>query len=308
MIGMRKLATYLLGAALLSAIGLEVGVRAAGYVDFPLYDLSDDIKYIPRAQQAGKFENLNDWYFNDKNMPVQDAWNPSGATNVLLIGNSIVMGGNPYKQADKLVSQVQDRLGAGKKVWPIAAGGWSQPNEIAYLRRHPELAEKTDYVAWEYMVGGLSFVSLWRGDYVFPTQKPVCAACYVFRRYVLPRYLPGVLQSELPPMGVPEDVNLHEFDRELTALLKTANPARPGFLWLFPDMKQFQAARRGENWLPERPKIEDLAKRHGLRIVDVASNSEWREDFYRDGVHPNLEGNKVLGSILAAEIAKDYAR
>jgi hypothetical protein len=250
--------------------------------------------------------NENDWYFNDKSMPVKETWKPDRGANILLIGNSIVMGGNPYKQSDKLVSRIQGRLDADKKVWPIAAGGWSQPNEIAYLKRHPELARENNYLAWEYMPGGLSFISSWRGEYVFPTQRPFYATWYFLRRYVLPRFMPSALQSELPPMGAAEDANLSEFDQELEALVGKTNAERPGILWLFPALDQLRAARRGEAWLPERPKIEELAKRHRLRIVDVAAKTEWREDLYRDGVHPNVEGNRVLGSILATEIVKDF--
>ena len=139
--------------------------------------------------------NENDWYFNNKSMPIRENWKPAGIENILLIGNSIVMGGNPYKQSDKLVSQIQIRLSNDNKVWPIAVGGWNQPNEIAYLNRHPEIATEAGYVAWEYMSGGLSRATPWRGEYVFPSHKPIYATWYVLCRYVFPQFLSGFIQS-----------------------------------------------------------------------------------------------------------------
>jgi hypothetical protein len=252
--------------------------------------------------------NANDWYFNDKNMPIRENWNPAGEKNVLLIGNSIVMGGNPYKQSDKLVSQIQTRLSVNNKVWPIAAGGWTQLNEIAYLKRHPELTAEAGYLAWEYMSGGLSRASPWRGDYVFPSKKPIYATWYFIRRYIFPQFMPAFLESELPATGDAEPANLDEFERELQALAGIINNGRSGIVWLYPSLAQLEMAKKGEEWLPERQKIEELAKRYRLRVVDVAARPEWSETLYRDGVHPSVDGNKALASILASEIMRDLER
>jgi hypothetical protein len=35
-------------------------------------------------------------------MPTQDSWTQAKRNNIMLIGNSIVMGGNAYDQSDKL--------------------------------------------------------------------------------------------------------------------------------------------------------------------------------------------------------------
>ena len=36
--------------------------------------------------------------------------------------------------------------------------------------------------------------------------------------------------------------------------------------------------------------------------------AEWSGTLYRDGVHPTVEGNKVLAGILASEIMHDLER
>jgi hypothetical protein len=284
----------------------ELAARMLGYVDFPVYALDRDVGYLPKPDQSGRFMLTNDWYFNNESMPVPDAFAPGGATDVLLVGNSIVMGGNPYSQSEKLTVQLQSRLGRQTKVWPAAVGGWSQVNEIAYLTARPEVVAAADYIAWEYTPGGLSGASAWRGEYVFPTHRPLLASWYVLRKYLVPRFAPMIVDDELPPTGAAEEANRAAFERLLRGLARArAHP--PGFLWFYPSQAQLLAARRGEEWIPERAMIEELARRCGLRIVDIAARSEWRSDLYRDGVHPSVEGNRILGAILAAEISDDLA-
>ncbi|MBY6243400.1 WcaI family glycosyltransferase [Methylosinus sp. Sm6] len=299
---------YSIGFGLLAVlVAAELTARALGFVDVPVYRREPGTEYLPEAGQSGRFMNANDWYFNNESMPLAQDWKPGGAIDALLIGNSIVMGGNPYKQPEKLVAQIQSRLGARSTVWPIAVGGWNQPNEVAYLDRRPEIVRAAGYVAWEYMAGGLSSASAWRGEYVFPTQRPVSAAWYALRRYAIPWLVPGTLASELPPRGNAENAHAADFDRMLHDLAASTRSDRPGFIWLYPSQEQLRMARRGEEWLPERALIETMARRNGLRIVDVAAKIEWNESHYRDGLHPNVEGNRMLGSILAAEIAADVA-
>ena len=173
--------------AIAAIIAIEVAVRAYGLVDFPVYDVDGKIGYIARANQRGSFLNNNDWYFNDKNMPIAQNWDASIRPNILLIGNSVVMGGNSYRQQDKLAPNIQKRLGGRPFVWPIAAGGWTQLNQMAYFAvRHPEIASHADYIAWEYMAGGLSRATPWPGEHVSPTRRPVYATWYLLQRYVAP--------------------------------------------------------------------------------------------------------------------------
>ena len=293
-------------ALMAAAIAVEVTVRAAGLVDFPVYDAGGEISYLPKANQSGSFLDKNDWHFNDKSMPIARNWDPSLHPNVLLIGNSIVMGGNPYRQEDKLVARIQKLLGERPVVWPIAVGGWTQLNEMAYLARHPEVATDADYIAWEYMGGGLSGATPWFGEYVFPTRKPDYATWYSLRRYMLPHIFGSFVINELPVAGSAQDINVGKFDAAVAEITRSGGRARRGIIWLYPTVAQFEEAKAGEEWLPERLKIEKIANKYGLRIVDISSKPEWNAALYRDdGVHPSVEGTEVLGSILVSEFDRD---
>ncbi len=284
----------------------EVCVRSFGLVDFPIYNVDDKIGFIVKENQKGLFLNKNDWYFNDKNMPIQRNWDDNAHPNVLLIGNSVIMGGISFRQQEKLTALLQDRLGKTPVVWPIAIGGWTDVNEIVYLDRHPEIVAKADYIAWEYMYGGLSRTSPWAGEYVFPSHRPFYATWYLFRRYVVPRLLPFLLGSELPATGEAIPANIQNFDEHVGALVRAAHRSEGGFIWFYPTAEQLRDARNQREWLPERPQIVSIAEKNGLRIVDIAAFKEWNLSLYQpDGVHPTVAGNAVLATILSQEIRKD---
>lgn len=295
-------------AVALIVISLEFTIRAAGLVDVPIYKIGSDIQYIPQPNQSGTFLDKNDWHFNNLSMPIGVDFLPTHPS-IFLIGNSIVMGGQPYKQKDKLTPQMQSLLGHEPVIWPIATGGWTEINEIAYLSNHREIEESADYIVWEYMTGGLSRATPWAGEYTFPIHKPAYATYYVLRRYVMPRVFPSTAaMNELPVTGEATKENIDKFDAEIGHLTHHIGRPGKGFIWLYPDASQLKTARDGAEWLPERHTIEELAQKHGLRIVDIATMPEWKATLYREGIHPTVEGNRVLATILAREIMKDQNR
>ena len=282
----------------LVVLTVELVTRISGIVDFPVYQVDSEIGYIPQANQHGAFLRHNHWAFNDRSMGTEEPWSPSIRPNILLIGNSIVMGGNPYDQKDKLGALIQKEVGTNDAVWPIAAGGWTNVNETVYLKRNPDIVKAATYFVWGYMSGGLSGLSEWRGNFVFPKSRPVCASCYAFRRYILPRILP-LNMNELPPTGALNAAHLAAFRAAVETLSHAATSKERGMLFLYPKKAEYLLSLQGKEWLPERAEIEKIASEDGLKIVDIAQAKAWNETFYReDGVHPTVEGNAVLAKIL----------
>ncbi|MDP1125438.1 hypothetical protein Q5O12_28365, partial [Klebsiella pneumoniae] len=76
------------------------------------------------------------WQFNSLSMG-SGPFFPSSDIDTLLIGDSIVLGGNPYRQQDRLGPVLQ--MDSKHAVWPISAGSWSISNELIYLKDHPDV-------------------------------------------------------------------------------------------------------------------------------------------------------------------------
>jgi hypothetical protein len=282
-------------------LAAELVVRASGAVAFPTYVVDKEIGYIPKPNQAGSFLRSRDWVFNDRSMGTGRGWSPSGGRNLLLIGNSIVMGGNPFQQKDKVGPLLEKELGNVFVVWPIAAGGWTDVNETVYLNRNPDIAAKANFFIWEFMSGGLSEgLTEWRSDYVLPREKPLWASWYVFRRYILPRIV--TVDNELPHSRAANPEFSAKFEAAVSSLSHAVGLKCPGILFIFPRKAEYLLARQGKEWLPERREIEKVAKANGLMIVDVSRAPEWNEGLYRDRTHPTVQGNIVLAKFLAAAV------
>lgn len=284
-------------------VGLtEVGVRLSGLTDFPIYDKDSGYGYIPKPSQSGNFLNKNSWAFNDRSMPIERSWNPNQGMNILLIGNSIVMGGNAYPQETKLGPLLQERLGSKFLVWPIGVGGWTTVNESIYMKKNSDLSASATFFVWEYMKGGFSRANPWAGDYAFPTHKPTFASWYVLRRYILPKFI-NFNMSELPPLRGKANVeNIAKFEEQVVRLSKSTGRKIPGLIVIYPVQEDYLESKVKPNWLDERGEIERIAKTHNINVVDISTKPEWNESMYREGFHPTTQGNKVLSDILSNEI------
>ena len=234
-------------------------------------------------------------------MPTELEWAPNLRPNIMVIGNSIVMGGNAYDQRNKLESLISREIGSKYAIWPIAAGGWSTVNEVVYMERNPDVVRAANVFVWEYMFGGLHELSIWRGEYVFPSKHPLFASWYVFRRYVLPRFVSKDM-NELPPTGSLDQRHLQDFEASISKLSEAVGTKHPGIVFLYPDKAQLSAAKRSLEWLPDRAAIQAICDRYGLTLVDVAQRPEWTESLYQGGTHPTSAGNVILAHILAAAI------
>jgi hypothetical protein len=290
---------------LASVVVIEIALRVAGLVDFPVYQVDDGIGYVIRPNQSGAFLRTHSWVFNDRSMGTAAMWDPTKRPDLLMIGNSIVMGGNPYAQSDKLGALVQRQLGDRVAVWPIAVGGWTEVNETVYLERNPDVASTAGFFVWVVLRGGLSQLAPWRGDYVFPRERPLSATWYVLRRYVVSRFI-SFNMSELPPQGALTAENLNKFEAMIARLSEAASRPVAGILVLYPGEADLTAARRGNEWLPERAELERIAETYGLRILDLSKRHEWNSAQYRDGTHPTVEGNRLLANIIASTVSETY--
>jgi hypothetical protein len=282
-------------------IGLETYLRLAGFGSYPIYFLDSKLKYIPASNQNGVFLNSNRWFFNDKHMGNSDNWTPDKHPDVLLLGNSIVLGGNSFDHNEKLGPLLQTALDNKYTVWSAAAGGWTNINEMAYLDQNKDVARNADIVVIEYMAGGFSVAAPWPGYYVFPDYRPVLLSSYIAVKYGLPRLksrMPINESGALPPVGEMDQTQLERFTKLLTALVKTSRVV----VFFYPTKSELTNITA---WKKAIEPIVNVCKLLSLTCVDIAAEQSWSAGMYRDddGVHPTVEGNRHLARIIASAIA-----
>ncbi|MGH6834862.1 MAG: SGNH/GDSL hydrolase family protein [Methylocella sp.] len=275
-------------------IALEIYLRYAGYGSYPIYDLDNDVQYIPAANQHGMFRNRYTWFFNNRHMGNIANWSPEIHPNLLLIGNSIVLGSNTFNPEDKLGPLLEKDLGGRYTVWSVAAGGWTNINAMVYLDRNADVLHNADAVIIEYMEDHLIVPAVWPGYYICPDHKPWILTGYIFSRSVRHRLIQaGFLHFDSPPTGMPDAAQLQRFKELVMSVAKEHKIV----IFTYPTLKNLQ---NKSAWLELISPIARVCRTTMAKCVDIAQEPAWNESAYTsDGIHPTFEGNKILASVLA---------
>ena len=81
---------------------------------------------------------------------------------------------------------------------------------------------------------------------------------------------------------------------ELADFLKSTH-LKPLFI-IYPDKsEELNSELRNTHFAPILATLNTM----GGKIVLVAGDKRWLADYYRDGIHPSAEGNRVLAEIIA---------
>lgn len=297
---------WLLRAALGAVLALvvaELGLRAAGVVDFPLYDADPRIGYIPRANQTGVFLGRNHWQINEKSQG-SPPWQPNRRTDLLLLGDSIVWGGNPLDQPQKLGPTLQ-RMLPDTDVWSAAAGSWGVPNEVEYLDRFPDVVQACEIVVWVINTGDLNARSQWASELTHPRYRPASALLYMAQKYALPAvqaWLPALASTPAPEQSPAAPPIFPETEAMFRARLQDLAATKRVLVVVWPE----RAAAAGiEPALGTHRTFVDHVTRllpPGVLLLDAPP----RGNLYRDGIHPSADGNEWLAERIAAALGTDH--
>lgn len=268
---------------------IELAVRALGVTDFPLYDANTEIGYIPRPSQSGAFLHKNAWEFNSLSMGA-GPFKPAEGVNTLLIGDSVVLGGNPYRQDDRLGPTLQRE--SKNTIWPISAGSWSLRNELIYLRTHPDVLREINNFIFVLNSEDFQHASSWGCEITHPRTYPISAAYYAFQKYV---------HNFNPCTGVSPNLAVEDGDwkKEVKDFIAHVNvQGKPVSFFLYPKKTETTDTSLSISDLEIYASHLKQAGNDKVRVFSVSRDPRWSNTFYRDGIHPTAEGTKILASII----------
>ena len=272
--------------------GSEIGVRIIGLTDFPLYDANNIIGYIPKPSQSGIFLGKNAWKFNSLSMQNDEEFNATSAIDILLVGDSIVSGGNPYKKEDRLGRQLAKKLDG--PVWSISAGSWGLRNELAYFGLHPNVIGEIDKIFIISNSEDFDRASSWACEYTHPRSQPIIASFYLFKRYI---YWPGGSCGGTitpPPLLVPDRNWRIDLKNEIS---KDQYRNKQIIMFLYPKKGELHENKLEELEAEGKDVIDQ--SNETITVYSIGRDSRWKEEFYKDDIHPSTEGIVALASILA---------
>lgn len=265
---------------------LELAVRMLGLADVPIHHADAITGYIPSASQSGRFLD-NSWTINNVSM-ISTQQYVRDPNSIILAGDSVVFGGNPLDQSERVGEQLNKLVGSN--VFSIGAGSWGAKNALAYfLSRKDEIGDPRKII-FVFNSADFSTPSSWRCQSVHPLTRPVSHAFFVFRKYLW-----RDCEETSPAHVLVKDFDLAKaFDSFLVMYPKTKVA-----LVLYPTRSELK------NRSSTAPMIDGLNIRHSDRLemvdlIQVAAEDThvWNESFYADSIHPSAAGAKALAKVL----------
>ncbi|PXW93249.1 hypothetical protein C7444_12113 [Sphaerotilus hippei] len=267
----------------------EVAARLSGVIDFPLYLASSEIGYEFAPNQSGTFLGGKRWNYNEYGMGSGPFLPKDGVIDILLVGDSVVLGGNKFDMSERLGAQLERELGVGYKVWPISAGSWALLNELAWMRHNKAVVEAVDTVVIVSNAGDFAVPSSWSCEETHPRSLPYSALVHLVKKYsgVIP------LCTEVPPK------KLLFRDRSLTQDLIDFSVlfSHKTVAVYYPNKGELLARSVPSGGVDVFQKTFSSA---GVRIIDgVLGDKGWGLEYYGDDVHPNSAGYGFMAKYLS---------
>jgi lysophospholipase L1-like esterase len=311
--GRKRLAAGAVGVALLLAAN-EIGLRMfLGLGSPPLSHADPDYGYAFNANQNlkrfGRRVFYNEQGLRSEPLP---AVKPRGELRVLCIGDSVTNGGVLTDQSETYPYRLEAELrraGIEARALNASAGSWGVENELAWLKKRGLF--ESDVVILQ--VGTHDLAQRKHSgekvgkDISLPDHPPLLATWELIERYGLPRL--AALVTGPPQFAGPTKEDHRVCMRVIGEMIEHVrkNRATPVVL-LTPDREELENPRRSEGW---RGDLRELVTQMEAPLVDMLVRFRAEPDrglgAFRDEVHPNERGNRLMAHAVAEQILALWA-
>lgn len=295
----------LAGAVLVAA---ELGLRALG-LHTPVLFEATAYGYRPLPDQdVRRLGNRIAYNRHGLRSASVDALRQPGVVRVLCLGDSVTNGASHSDQAETYPAQLEALLrarGVRAEVLNASAPGWATANELGWLRDNGVLAAT-------HLVLTLSTHDLFQppapssvvGRHPgFPAQRPVLALQELVTRYILPK-LDAAAGAADPGVGIFEpsaEAARANLDNVLAiARLAQAAGAHMAVILLDQDATEESEPLTGAAKRALADALDALGV--GLIALRPALERHGRAALFRDDVHPNALGNRVIAEAVAQNL------
>ena len=261
-------------------IFLEALSRLLGVADVPLRNANSVTGYIPKPSQSGSFLR-NDWHINAMQM-ISSKEFTTDSNELLLAGDSVVYGGSPLKQEERVGEQL-DLITPDINVYTIADASWSFKNSLNYIEANQEKLLGLERIIFILNSGDFEKPSSWRCESYHPISKPISHFFFMMRKRLIPKCLAKPQKDTLV-----EDYDFTEkFNRLIDKFENTDFT-----IFLYQNRDEYNDSRN----LIELVDEKILPRVHVYQLIDYSDM--WEKEYYRDTIHPSSNGTEALAKIL----------
>lgn len=307
---MKRFLLFAAGAVLCVFLGEIFARYGLGLGDPVLYVAHPTIEYMQKPNQdLWRFHNhmvSNQYGMRSPPFGVKKSGHE---LRVMVFGDSVVNGGALTDQRDlatsRLESALRERGYPDAIVGNISAGSWGPGNWLAYVQ---------EYGFFDCDVAVLVISSHDDNDNptfepldhrTHPTEKPFFALWEAFDRYVSPRLFEKLKNAsamhEKTSQAASNTKGLDDLKRFLTLARQQG-----AVVLVFQHLEKPEIVQNV--LLPGHERIEKACKELGVPVYQLGPS--FRRDLdkgvdpYRDVIHPNVEGQKILTEVILPEILR----
>jgi len=296
----RQLAFILLALIAIAMVTTELVARFyLGLGNPPLTMRDPQIEYLfAPDQDVSRFGNRV--HYNHFSMRSNDF--PAHRTDprefrVLFIGDSVINGGALTDQSQIATELIRSRLAADLNrpivVGNVSAGSWGPPNQLAYLERFGFFdADVVVFVVSSHDYADVPTFPVDLGADA-PTKRPPFAIWEAVTRY-LPRYLPS---SAAPPepttvQSTPPAVDVQQATDAFERMIRLAQATKAVVLVA----QHLERDEPRDSETDGHLRLRTSAEAAGVTVLQLGPALP--RSMYRDGIHPNVEGQQAIADLL----------
>lgn len=285
------------GGIALTLIFVEVALRLIwGFCDSPLSVESDKFEYICAPSQDRHRFGHHIFY----NSYSQRSDEPDSARIIVLgLGDSVINGG-VMTDNDSLATTLASNDHV--QILNISAGSWGPDNCAAYLKQFGTFSAKKILlvVGSGDVYDNMDFQKVVGVHKSYPKTQYKLAIWELIDRYLIPRIIkPKTLD---PDQKVLQGVGIHKkgkmFNPGFSQIKAMADSLHIEMsIYLHPDQKEFDNKKYNE----QGDEIMRWAQKNGVCLTKGMNMPGFGKDCYRDGIHINTKGQKILAKWMEAE-------
>jgi hypothetical protein len=306
---MKRIAWVLAALVAILAAG-ELAGRAVGLHTPVLYETTEYGYRITPNQDIQRFGSRV--FINAQGLrsePIEPA--PSaGVLRVLCVGDSITYGGTLTDHRETypyILQRMLEERGMRAEVLNASAPGWALENAEGWLRAHGTLGASTVVVevATHDLFQPKAESGIIDKHPAFPSRGPTLALEELLFRYALPRVLS---KRESPDFGGhPDSRSSADVRRAIATLERIHMLVRLGGAHMIVLAVEQPATLEPADSVTREAKAALAGAMRRLEVPVVAPAKQIQGEsgitLFRDGLHPNARGNRVLAEAVARELA-----
>lgn len=305
------------GVAVFVAIATEISLRLAFGLGTPVLVQTDPqtgYRFKPNQNiiRFGKKVQYNQ--YSQRSEPITPQ-KPPGKLRILMIGDSVLNGGNPTDQSQTITELFEAKLGEKAEILNASAGSWGIGNQLGYLREFGTF--NADAVILQIGTHDLTQPTSNSAGIAFhpayPTHPPLLAIQDAWTRYLWPTLAGklGLGSSGADFSASPTSTNPDkQFKQNMEVFKETVKLVKskkiPVFVLFTPNRDDLLPKHNVPKY-----KSEFLRLLLTLQVPMIDSHEAWStlppttvETYFRDYVHLSVAGNGAIADLLTGQLCQ----